>query len=259
MEARSNGRGATPAGFAAARTSSACALTATRSSRISWLPTAWPLSAPPSRPIWDDTGDATRSRERPPSASTPWSPRGRIFEDITADPRILAMLDAFLRPACLLSASHAICIHPGEAAQSLHTDDSFYPVPRPRPAISISVIGAIDAFTAENGGTVIIPGSHLWSSEALRERLAGGRPAEGAIALEMPAGAIAVFQGTLVHGAGANRSAAPRLAFTSQYCEPWPGRRKTSFSPCRATVWRGCRRHCGAFWATTSCRRSWAR
>jgi ectoine hydroxylase-related dioxygenase (phytanoyl-CoA dioxygenase family) len=41
------------------------------------------------------------------------------------------------------------------------------------------------------------------------------------VALEMPAGAIAVFPGTLTHGAGANRSDKPRLAFTYQYCEPW--------------------------------------
>ena len=47
----------------------------------------------------------------------------------------MALLGAFLRPGYLLSASHAICIHPGEAAQSLHFDDSFYPIPRPRPAI----------------------------------------------------------------------------------------------------------------------------
>jgi len=134
---------------------------------------------------------------------------------------------AFLRPGFLLSASHAICIHPGEAAQSLHTDDSFYPIPRPRPAIGISVIGAIDPFTAQNGATVVVPGSHLWSAEqglSLREALAGGREDElpqGLTPLEMPAGAVAVFQGTLIHGAGANRSAAPRLAFTNQYCEPW--------------------------------------
>jgi ectoine hydroxylase-related dioxygenase (phytanoyl-CoA dioxygenase family) len=37
----------------------------------------------------------------------------------------------------------------------------------------------------------------------------------------MPAGAAAVFVGTLVHGAGANRSDAPRLGYTNQYCEPW--------------------------------------
>ncbi len=139
--------------------------------------------------------------------------RGAIFEAITADPRILALLDAFLRPGYLLSASHAICIHPGETAQSLHYDDSFYPLPRPRPAISMSVIGAIDAFTAKNGATIAIPGSHLL--ENARDRL------HTAIPLEMPAGAIAVFQGTLIHGAGANRSEADRLAFTSQYCEPW--------------------------------------
>ena len=151
--------------------------------------------------------------------------RGRVFEDLTADPRLMAVIGAFLRPNFLLSASHAIAIIPGEVAQALHTDDSFYLVPRPRPPLAISVIGAIEAFTAENGGTVMIPGSHRWSSaevEAFRlGRTAATPPPPEAVALEMPAGAIAVFPGTLVHGAGANRSAEPRLAFTSQYCEPW--------------------------------------
>ncbi|MFI4934703.1 MAG: phytanoyl-CoA dioxygenase family protein [Caulobacterales bacterium] len=151
--------------------------------------------------------------------------RGRVFEDLSCDRRLMAVLSAFLRPNFLLSASHAICIFPGEVAQALHSDDSFYLVPRPRPPLGISVIGAIDPFTAENGGTVMIPGSHLWSSdrvEAFRKsRTAATPPPPEAVSLEMPAGAIAVFPGTLVHGAGANRSAAPRLAFTSQYCEPW--------------------------------------
>ena len=37
----------------------------------------------------------------------------------------------------------------------------------------------------------------------------------------MPAGACVVFAGTLLHRGGWNRSAAPRLAFSNQYCEPW--------------------------------------
>jgi len=41
----------------------------------------------------------------------------------------------------------------------MHYDDSFYPIPRPRPPISMTVVMAIDAFTAENGATMIIPGS----------------------------------------------------------------------------------------------------
>ena len=153
--------------------------------------------------------------------------RGKVFEDVTEDARLLAVLDRFLKPGYLLTASQAINIRPGEAAQSMHFDDSFYPIPRPRPAISLSVVIAIDAFTAENGATMIIPGSHRLSDEAIstaRSVTAMGTPsalAKQARPAVMPAGAAIVFLGTLVHGGGANRSDAPRLAITNQYCEPW--------------------------------------
>lgn len=146
--------------------------------------------------------------------------RGAVFEDLAADPRILAIVGAFLRPGFLLSASHAICIHPGEAAQGLHFDDSFYPFARPRPPLGMSVIGAIDPFTAENGATLALPGSHAWGADEVA-KVRDGNFDDRLVSFEMPAGAAAVFVGTLVHGAGANRSAAPRLGYTNQYCEPW--------------------------------------
>lgn len=37
----------------------------------------------------------------------------------------------------------------------------------------------------------------------------------------LPAGGAIVFAGTLIHRGGANRSKAPRMAITNQYCEPW--------------------------------------
>lgn len=150
--------------------------------------------------------------------------RGKVFEEIACDRRLLAILGAFLKPNYLLSASHAICIYPGEVEQALHTDDGFYLVPRPRPALAVSVIGAVDPFTAENGGTVVLPGTHTWSADELAAFRDGRMPKENIpkpLPLEMPAGAIAVFPGTLVHGAGANHSQAPRLGYTNQYCEPW--------------------------------------
>jgi ectoine hydroxylase-related dioxygenase (phytanoyl-CoA dioxygenase family) len=153
--------------------------------------------------------------------------RGKVYEEIAEDARLLALLDRWLLPHYLLSANHAICIYPGEKQQGLHYDDSFYPFARPRPAISMSTIGAIDAFTAENGGTVMYPGSHLWPAErmqALFADRAAGRATQDTSSvhhLTMPAGALCLFQGTLVHGAGANCSAAPRLAYTNHYCEPW--------------------------------------
>ena len=142
--------------------------------------------------------------------------RGKVFWDIVLDKRVQALADRFMLPGCLLTASQAICIRPGEAPQDFHHDDTFYTVPRPRPMISISTIAAVDAFTAENGGTEIIPGSHLWG-EDWRARVAGAK----ARAVVMPAGACIVFSGTLVHRGGANRSQAPRLAFSNQYCQPW--------------------------------------
>ena len=153
--------------------------------------------------------------------------RGAVFEDSASDPRLLAILDRLLRPNYLLSANHAICIYPGEKAQGLHFDDGFYPFPRPRPAFSISTIGAVDAFTPENGGTVMYKGSHKWTAEraqAMRVSLARGQTTADTACvnyLTMPAGALCVFHGTLLHGAGANRSEAPRLAYTNHYCEPW--------------------------------------
>ena len=153
--------------------------------------------------------------------------RGKVFEEIAEDARLLTLLDRWLLPNYLLSANHAICIYPGEKQQSLHFDDTFYPFPRPRPAISMSTIGAIDAFTPENGGTVMYPGSHLWPSERVQrfyaDIVAGHETNDtrNVYHLTMPAGALCLFQGTLVHGAGANRSDAPRLAYTNHYCEPW--------------------------------------
>lgn len=155
--------------------------------------------------------------------------RGKVFEDLTEDARVLAILDRFLQPGYLLTASQSIQILPGEAAQDLHTDDGFYRQPRPRPAISMTVIAAVDAFTAENGATEVIPGSHLWGDLGDGVRTAGAETMESLLVpMEMPAGACLVMAGTCVHRGGANRTERPRLAFTNQYCEPW-GRTQENF------------------------------
>jgi len=155
--------------------------------------------------------------------------RGRVFERIAEDARVLALLDRLLAPGFLLTASQAICIHPGETPQPIHHDDSFYPIPRPRPSISFSTIVAVDAFTMDNGGTEVIPGSHRWSDAQVagaydgRDADAPMPPAleRSLVTMVVPAGACLFFHGTLMHRGGANRSAAPRLAFSNQYCEPW--------------------------------------
>lgn len=140
--------------------------------------------------------------------------RTRVCDGIVAHPRVLAVLDRLLMPNYLLSALQAINIQPGEAAQLAHHDDGFYPVPRPREPLAAATIWAIDDFTADNGATVLYPGSHRWG-----KRRPG--PGDQAIPVVMPAGSCVFFVGTLWHGGGANNTGHDRLAVTAQYCQPW--------------------------------------
>ena len=174
--------------------------------------------------------------------------RGKVFEELVEHPRVLAICDALLEPNYLLTASQAIHIHPGETPQPFHTDDAFYRIARPRPAVSVSTIVAIDDFTPANGATQVVPGSHLWSDEQVGEILAridfetnrtDRTPHEIADAydesvtgtahdVEMRAGSMIVFLGTLVHRGGRNTSDSSRLALSNQYCQPW-GRPQENF------------------------------
>jgi ectoine hydroxylase-related dioxygenase (phytanoyl-CoA dioxygenase family) len=172
--------------------------------------------------------------------------KGKPFADLVEHPLVLEVCDAFLQPNYLLTASQAIRIHPGEAPQGFHTDDSFFPMPRPRPPLSMATIWAIDEFTADNGATRVIPKSHLWGDErpagaATGEDFAsvrryglgdaegelakfgvGDKPLEAAsIPAVMPAGSVILFMGTLWHGGGPNTSSAPRTAVSNQYGQPW--------------------------------------
>ncbi|HWD26772.1 MAG TPA: phytanoyl-CoA dioxygenase family protein [Rhizomicrobium sp.] len=144
--------------------------------------------------------------------------RGRVFERLAADERLLALIGRVLQPDFLLSAAQAILIHPGEAEQALHHDDNFYRVPRPRSALGVSMILAVDDFTPDNGATTIVPGSHAWGAPGPEQFAKAQREKRPAV---MPAGSALVFPGTFIHGGGANRSAHPRLAVTFQYCEGW--------------------------------------
>jgi ectoine hydroxylase-related dioxygenase (phytanoyl-CoA dioxygenase family) len=142
----------------------------------------------------------------------------------------MALCERFLLPNFLLTASQAIRIHPGETPQPIHSDDAYHLLPRPRPMISLSTIVAVDAFTADNGATVVVPGSHRWNDEQVSGQfdLQPSSDNEGqallacqAVPVVMPEGACIVFAGTLLHGGGRNTSDAPRCAFSNQYCQPW--------------------------------------
>jgi ectoine hydroxylase-related dioxygenase (phytanoyl-CoA dioxygenase family) len=141
--------------------------------------------------------------------------KGDVFMQLAEHAGVVAMLDRLLAPHWLLSNLQSIRILPGETPQPWHADDTFYPLPRPRPSrLSVSTIWALEDFTDENGATEIVPGSHRWAYEV-------PDAASKSVKAIMPAGSVIVFDGSLWHRGGLNRSDRTRLAISPQYCQPF--------------------------------------
>src|SRR5262249_42620888 len=86
---------------------------------------------------------------------------------------------------------------------------------RPHLPIICNTMWAVTDFTAENGATRLVPGSH----RADRAPTMGEAPAT--IAAEMPKGSVLVYNGSLWHGGGGNRSPSRRVGIAMNYCAGW--------------------------------------
>lgn len=138
--------------------------------------------------------------------------RDPLFEAVPACAATLPVVDALLDDECLLSSLTAIEMHPGQAGQPLHSDDGSYGFPRPAPTSIVIAMWALTDFTRENGGTHVVPGSH----RAARRPRRGDAPET--VQVEMPAGSVLFYDGSLWHGGGENRTDARRLGIVSNYC-----------------------------------------
>jgi ectoine hydroxylase-related dioxygenase (phytanoyl-CoA dioxygenase family) len=140
----------------------------------------------------------------------------RCFDDLAIDPLLLGVLDRFLGHY-QLSAPTGIEIGPGEVAQVLHHDDGIYPLPQPHGEVVLNTMWPFDDFTIENGATRIIPRSHRWD--------VGRRPTADdeadVVQVEMRAGSVLFYTGSVFHGGGANRTDKPRLGVILEYVSSW--------------------------------------
>src|SRR3954452_15279552 len=137
----------------------------------------------------------------------------RAFDDLALHPQVLGVVDEVLGPA-QFSIPSAIQIGPGEEAQALHHDDRVYPLPRPPPPFVLNTIWPLCDFTAANGATRVVPGSHGWGAERQPRQ-------DEAVDAEMGAGSVLFYDGALFHGGGANRTHQPRLGVILEYAASW--------------------------------------
>lgn len=134
----------------------------------------------------------------------------RVFrEEIIDDDYTLSLIDGMLLPTAdsyWLGATQIIEIGPGQKAQTLHRDmgnyPAFYQYGPSGPEVACNILVALRDVTEEIGATRVIPGSNNWSD------FADTGTQETTIPAEMDAGSGLLISGKVVHGGGANRSAA---------------------------------------------------
>ena len=139
--------------------------------------------------------------------------------ELVMDPHTLALCDHTLLPnsefGYQLHVSAALEVGPGAREQVLHREhDSFTFFPEPRPNLILASMWAITDFRADNGATLVVPGSHRWRGE--RE----AKPHE-ILPAEMPAGSVLFWLGGTLHGAGANQADDWRYGVILTYSLGW--------------------------------------
>jgi ectoine hydroxylase-related dioxygenase (phytanoyl-CoA dioxygenase family) len=143
--------------------------------------------------------------------------RSTAARELVIHPTVCALADRILLPHCVryqLNFSGIMHLEPGARPQRLHRDGSIYPVLHPCPPTQMPTMWAISDFTAENGGTLVAPGSHLWQHDRL--------PRAGeVVSAEMPAGSVLIYTSGVYHGGGENNSNTVRTGMALQYSLGW--------------------------------------
>jgi len=136
---------------------------------------------------------------------------GAVFAQVPTHACVLPIVEGVLDAGCLISSLSSIAIDPGEIAQPIHADDMVIPLDKPHRPIVCNSMWALTDFTEANGATRLVPGSHRKSNPDY-----GG--AYRTIPAEMPAGSVLIWDGSLWHGGGANRTDQRRTGVAMNYC-----------------------------------------
>ena len=151
------------------------------------------------------------------------------FAEYLSAPPVLDLCEELLGHNIRITFTSAIINHPGNHRGDWHSDWPFnqtnaghVPAPYPDRIMHLTTLWMITEFTFENGATLIVPRSHLestnptaadWEGRA-DQPLASERPALG------PAGSVLVMDSRLWHATSPNTTAEDRVALAVRY-GPW--------------------------------------
>ncbi|MFK7915240.1 MAG: phytanoyl-CoA dioxygenase family protein [Pseudomonadales bacterium] len=170
----------------------------------------------------DFTGRATQ-RTGALVARTP------LCRPLVADPVVVDLAESFLAPytdKVILHLTQTINIHPDQGAQILHRDRLAWGTYLPASIEpQFNTIWALTDFTAENGATRVVPGSHRWPTDQRAEP-------EQIVQAAMSAGSVLLYSGSVLHSGGKNQSTAARLGLNITYCLGWLRQEENQYLSC---------------------------
>jgi ectoine hydroxylase-related dioxygenase (phytanoyl-CoA dioxygenase family) len=139
--------------------------------------------------------------------------------EILPHPVYLAVCDTVLAPSCasyVLNVAHVLDRGPGSEQQYLHRDEVVWVhMPRPHPEIQLASVIALVDFTADNGATRVVPGSHRWPGDRQPTN-------DELVPAAMRAGSAVIYLGSTIHAGGANETADERRrGMHVSYCAGW--------------------------------------
>ena len=132
-------------------------------------------------------------------------------------PLILDIAQTVLGPHCdryQLNLTQALEIWPAETEQVPHRDQDMWRGAQGEVEYLINVMWPFTPYRAENGATIVWPGSHRRQAERRIDR-------SEAIAAEMDPGSALLYLGSTLHNAGANRTSTPRAGMIISYSLGW--------------------------------------
>jgi ectoine hydroxylase-related dioxygenase (phytanoyl-CoA dioxygenase family) len=148
--------------------------------------------------------------------------RSPASRELITHPLVLGTSEIILARATTfqLHLTQVISVFPGETEQPMHRDElawDFFPFPTDYD-VQCNTIWALTDFTADNGATRVLPGTHTLGPGVTAEEAGAGREIERA---EMARGSVFFYTGKVFHGAGANHSDMIRQGINLTYCVGW--------------------------------------
>ncbi len=154
----------------------------------------------------------------------------QVFASHVAEERLLGVVEHFFGPWSRISCTDCVINHPGCGRGYWHSDwpynqtnASHIPAPYPDVLLHLSTIWMLTDFRGDNGGTLLVPGSHksgVNPSEGMEDVLDRDGPHPDEVHAEGTAGSVLLYDSRTWHAVAPNRSDHARIALIVRYA-PW--------------------------------------